>query len=733
MVKMRTKTACRLLFVALSAAACLLLVISGCSEKEGGGRVADIPPDTFISFGPKADQDTYFKVQAFWYGADEDGDIEVFEVTTVKNADAVSLETMDMDALPWRRTVSRESTFVLVSDSCCTAQGNVQYAVSPWGILVRAVDNEGRVDPTPASLFFTTTNVLPKVSIVIPDKLPIEYMAVPPHPYVQWEGEDPDGDDANLEYKYLVIPEENMNPTYPRLPPLDRDSSGTGHGAPPVGYWSEWVPADCTFVKDLDLSVYAGLGPDHLIRVYVTAKDEGSGVLPENLYRAYNNGKNWLRLLIIAQGSGVTILLDGGTLGFRRSTEKADYETNIAGMFEGTDVSFRFYGAEEKGRGEIAEAYRYYYDSPDGPGSAWNYWTSTEPIREVGRTPEWFVRYPLDGSKFTPNLGRHAFVVEIRDVNKEITHCEFNLEVLEGPRVAPEHKILVVDDTQGSYLEPAYAPLNDSLYALWSRILEGYNWEWFDTRSDFTEEVPIRLIGLSTTVIWLADEDIDERTQLLRVCTILGNYLHSYVRVGGNLILTGRNPVYASAYWPNWAEGEQPYPGNRATLSSVDFNPRESRTSPGDTVFNFNWDAFGIRSIAIPASGKPKPIEALWPCERCWQDTIQTLPKQGQYWRGIFDAAFYIKKIRTLDDDSYPLDVQPLFGTAYRDTSGKWVYNGDDFIIGTYVAGDDVRGHAAYIGVPIYWFNHGKIKKLMRGTESVPGLLERFGEQPVGF
>jgi hypothetical protein len=724
MVKMRKITACNLFMAALSLAACLSLVVSGCSEKGTGGRKPDIAPDTFISFGPKMQEETYFKVQAFWYGADEDGDIETFEVATVKNVSEYDLDAMDLDDLAWGRTVSRESTFVLVSDSCCASSGDAKYALSPWGIFVRAVDNDGRVDPSPATLFFTATNVLPKVAIVVPRKLPIDYMDVPPHPYIQWEGEDPDGDDPGLQYKYLVIPERDMNPTFPRLPPLDHDSSGTGHGAPPVGYWSEWVPADCTFVKDLNLSLYAGLGTDYLVRVYLTAKDEGGAALPENLYGSYNNGRNWLNLLIVPRGAGVTILIGGGVLGTNTSMDKADYETQIAGMFLGTEISFRFYGDEEKGRGEIAEAYRYYYDSPDGPGSAWNYWTSTEPIRERGRIPEWFVRFPLDGSKFVPSLGRHAFVVEVRDLNSEVSHCEFNIEVLKGPGVAAEHKILVVDDTQGGYLEPTFVGLSDSLYAFWSRILEGYNWEWFDTGNTFDEEVPIRLVGLSTTVIWLVDEDMNSGTQLLQICTVLGNYLHSYVKVGGNLIISGMNPVYASAYYPNWVEGQQPLPAMRGSMNNANFKPVVSRASEGDTVVNFNWDVFGINRLAKPQESVL--TEALWPCEGCWQDSvIETIPPLGKYWHGYLEGGFYIKDIRTLED-AYPLHVERLFGTAYRDTAGEWVYNGDDYLMGAYVPGDAVRGHAAYIGVPVYWFNHGKMKTFMRK------LLEEFGEHPVG-
>jgi hypothetical protein len=727
MGKMTKKMLPKVLSVAVLVAMGLTLLISGCSEKGGGNRRVPIPPDTFISFGPKEASSTYFKVQAFWYGADTDGDIEYFEVTTVKNIYEAGLDTLDYEDLQWGRTVSRESTFVFESDSCCIPEGEVEYAIAPWGIIVRAVDNEGEVDDSPASLFFTATNVLPKVRVVIPEKLPIEFLDVPPHPYIEWQGEDPDGEATGLMYKYILIPERDMNPSYPRLPPLDDTCSVDecpGYGAPPVGKWSRWVPADCTFVKDLDLSVYASLGTDYLIRAYVTVKDEGDAWLPENLYRSYNNGSNWLSLLIISQGTGVRIVIDGSTLGRRFSNDKANYETNIAGVFRGTEIAFRFWGDEERARGEIAEAYRYYYDSPDAPGSAWNYWTSTEPIRQRGSSPEWMVRYPVDGSSFVPDLGRHVFVVEVEDVNKQISHCEFNLEVLEGPIAAPERKILVVEDTEGAYLGQAWEALDDSLRSQWSRILQGYNWEWFSTGNTYREDIPVRLVGLSTTVIWLVDEDIDQNTHLLEVCTDLGNYLYSYVKVGGNLIIAGRDPFYACAYWP---DGEVINPDHRATMTGANFEPRLPETAGGDTIYNFNWEIFGIKRMLQFSSGYE--YNALWPCSDCWQDTIEALPADAfnSDWPGDFGGGFYITQTRSLDDTNWPgLEVQPLFSTAYHLPSGEWDVNATNAHVGVYTPAAGERGHAALIGVPTYWFDHGKIKTLIRD------LLEKFGEQPLG-
>lgn len=714
---------------------CLVFLLPGCSEKGGGDRVRNLDPDTYISFGPKENSLTYFKVQVYWYGADQDGDIDHFEVTTVKDLGGAYLDTIDLDILPWAPTVSRESTFVLASDSCCldTTQnplGLSEYALSVWGILVRAVDNEGRIDRSPASLFFTATNVIPKVAIVVPDKLPIAYMDVPPHPYIEWEGDDPDGDAARMSYKYLIIPENDLNPTYPRLPPLSyEDTTVTTHACPQVGKWSRWVPADCTFVKDLDLSLWAGAGPDNLIRAYVTVRDEGGAALPENLFGPrYNLGANWLRLLIITTGDGVKLRISAGALGQRQSGHVAEYEGNIAGAFQGTEISFRFWGEEERARGEIAEAYRYYYDITDDPTSAWNYWTSTEPIRQRGADPEWIVRYPTDGSQFAPSLGRHVFVVELRDVNEVITHCEFNIEVLEGPRRIPpeDRKILLVDDDHADYMENRWPLFEEEQEAFWADILDGYAYDRFSTgETNYKYKVPVRFVGLATTVIWLADDESSGSilTQLLKTCTEYGNYLHSYVKVGGNLIIIGRDPIRACAYWPDWQD-RPPNPSNRQNFVELNFTPRYDSAND-DTMYNFNWEVFGIERMLVPAA--EIPFNRMMPGlagGAAWQDTIDAIPPIGRYWSGEFNTAFSIKEIRQETDSRFPLYVEPMYRTAYYDTLDGGTDVGD--LIAVYVPGDDRRGHAAYIGFPGYWFDHDKVKAMIRE------LLDRFGEYPQG-
>jgi hypothetical protein len=708
----------RLLELSVAAGCILLLLFTACSEKSGGTRAPNIPPETSIAFAPTEDSLTYYKVQAYWFGTDADGDVDYFQVKTIKNVERSDFgEDFDWDTVGvWTETSSRESLFVLEADSCCLGEGENSSALAAWGLFVRAVDDQGAVSEKPAMVFFKAGNAIPKVKIVVPEKIPIPFIDVPSHPYIEWEGEDPDGDPSQLQYKYLVIPAEDVNDTYPRYPPFSHEGSGGGHASPEIGTWSEWVPADCTSVRDLDLSLYRGT--QELVWVFTTVKDEGGAELGEKLFVGYNNASNGIRLLVLETGAGVTTIIDGGSLGRRSSMQVTEYQSNIAGVFLGTEMSFRFWAEEEPGRGEIAESYRYYWDSPEDPGSSWNYWTGTAPIRDPGLAPSWVVRYPTDGGRLSPSLGRHVFVVELKDLNQVISHCEFHLEILEGPRRAPEKKILLVDDDRVQWLEPWWGLHEPAQDELWTDILSGYNWEEFDTGPEYQYELPIRMVDQATTVIWVVDQDIEAPiTQLLQVCSLRGNYLQSYVNVGGNLILIGRDPSYASGYWP---DGTPPY-YLRPNQRNWDFSPKVDQAT-GEMLYNWNWEIFGIEKMA--QASPAKPYSALWPCDDCAEAFADTIEMGEQAERpgvdGAFENAFYITELRE------DFNVVPLFSTAIKNTSGEWTTSGDDYIA-VYAPGDDQRGHAVYIGAPEYWFDHAKIKNLIRK------LLEEFGEEPVGY
>jgi hypothetical protein len=293
----------------LLAACCLVVLLAGCSEKGRGVRDANLPPETFITYLPGEGSPNYYVTWVQWFGADPDGSVEAFEVVTIRDLTRELSEDLAYDNLPWTRTALNHGDFLLPADSCCTTRDELWYSTSLWGLLVRAIDNEGVKDPEPASRFFQVSNQVPQVWITAPD-LPPEPASLPAQFYLEWEGDDADGLVGRMSYKYIVVLEADLlaaakadppdNP-WPGLPAFDHDSTGVNHGAPPVGYWSEWVEADCTYVSDLDLSEYLDTG--EYLYIFVTTMDEAGAVLPPGLFGAlYNLNRNWIRFTVQTPG-----------------------------------------------------------------------------------------------------------------------------------------------------------------------------------------------------------------------------------------------------------------------------------------------------------------------------------------------------------------------------------------------------------------------------------------------
>lgn len=313
-------------------------------------------------------------------------------------------------------------------------------------------------------------------------------------------------------------------------------------------------------------------------------------------------------------------------------------------------------------------------------------------------------------------LGPHIFVAEVRDIHKDVTHCEFRIEVVPGPGAAGGQLVYLVDDDRAKWLSPAYSNYEASSDSLWADILDGYTWEQYDTGLKFTRTVPVGRVGDASTVIWLDDYDIEHpTTQLTRLCFELGNYLHSYVMAGGDLIVIGADPIYSTMFWPD----ETPMIDLRGNQVTLDFRPK---FNPCDSTWirNFNWEVFGIERMEVPTPAVA--FNTLSPCEPGWDPITADVIPGVPGWPGNVDNAFYITQVRNDITVHRLYSVIPIDGSGQPsgppDCSGR--------LIGVWVPGDGTRGHAAYIGVPPWFFNHAEITAMIRH------LLAEFGEVPTG-
>ena len=694
-----------------------VLAVCGCSEKGGGTRYPNALPDTHISSGPSETFPNYYQVQVFWYGTDADGDIDHYEIAVLR--DVRRGEPLDLDSLAWHSTATNDSTFLMPADSCCYGEptgDDPHYAVSYWGLLVRAVDNDRGIDDSPASVFFLATNEIPRVEIVAPPETPAEG-ALCSVPYLEWLGKDADGDDSKLAYKYLIIPSAMRSGLWgDGLPPLDYEGAGGNNGAPEIGRWSEWVPADCTYVSGIDLSEY-GQGSEGAdsIGLYVTVRDEGEAVLPVELFTTYNEAANMRSFEVRRQGCALRALIHSDRLGVIGSYACSGRPDRPPVIFEGTGLYLSFFAEERRDLGQLAGSYRYYFDGPDDPMSGWPVWTPTEPLREIGSDPEWVVTWPAAGPRHVPGVGQHVFRVELQNQALDTTCAEVHFDVLEGP-AGLESNVLLVDDNRSRWYEGSLIPeYEEDEFQMWSDILQGYDWQEWDTGPDFEEAVPPHLLGTATTVIWSVDSGRELSPDLLDLCSKRGNHLHSYVETGGNLLLIGMAPVYCTMYWYDGT----PDPGQRQDITSIEFSPRDLYEPL--PIHHFMWDVFGIRRMRLDHDPDPDCIAAIEPCEGYgeWSTVHAKGRDEVDGWPGYFEGAFLAVEFRPGDD------VHPFYGISVLENPDEpdtaWTGVRDcGRIAAVYVEGGGERGWAAYVALPAWWFGRDEIKVMVRR------LLEMF-------
>jgi hypothetical protein len=118
----------------------LALVLFGCREELATDIDTNLPPDTYLTGAPPESSVTVYYAHLYWYGNDADGAIRGYEFAITDSIPA------DEDTLTFRFTAKTDSIFVLPVGRNQQVLGHRFY--------VRAIDDEGAADPTPAYAFF---------------------------------------------------------------------------------------------------------------------------------------------------------------------------------------------------------------------------------------------------------------------------------------------------------------------------------------------------------------------------------------------------------------------------------------------------------------------------------------------------------------------------------------------------------------------------------------------------
>jgi len=161
--------------LALAAMTFAVLLVAGCGIQ--GTLVPNTAPETIVFVDGPVDTVNHV-VHLRWFGSDPDGHVERYEYRFVYPA---GQEPSGHDSSAWLSTTRTDSTFVAY-----TPDG---YSMPTF--VIRAIDDDGLADPTPARQTFQFRNDPPTVTLIGNPILPTTTLPVAT---IQWSANDPDGD-----------------------------------------------------------------------------------------------------------------------------------------------------------------------------------------------------------------------------------------------------------------------------------------------------------------------------------------------------------------------------------------------------------------------------------------------------------------------------------------------------------------------------------------------------------
>lgn len=158
-----------------------LLWLVGCSTSTDltGSGVPNSRPDTRVTGQPPTLLEAGYSVEFNWTGGDPDGRIAGFQWKISDNGvDGVSpRDTLTVDPLtgavinPWRFTTATDSVFYVLADQTDFPGDpeGFERSYRTHSLFVRAIDEDGAVDPSPAMITFTSTTIVPTCSGYFPN------------------------------------------------------------------------------------------------------------------------------------------------------------------------------------------------------------------------------------------------------------------------------------------------------------------------------------------------------------------------------------------------------------------------------------------------------------------------------------------------------------------------------------------------------------------------------------
>jgi len=459
----------RLAASGLMAVATLALVVgSGCGPSTDltGSPIPNTAPDTRVTARPPDVLEAGFLVQLYWSGFDTDGRVVGYHWKMSNNGiDGISVQdTLTFDPVtgdtlnPWHFTTSTDSVFLVSADipDFPNDPEGVNRSYQTHTFLVRAIDEDGAVDDTPAYVSFNSTTLLPTVRITGPGSVAgaTEAPGLPSTVTFFYEGSDPDyvtGQPVEVRYlwrsAWVPLPEDNPvgYVTSPRSYLTDLDSSEEVFLARDYlvdfadSLWTEWQPygqeADA---RRITLPNQERLDDEGRTKHYIfamQARDITGAVSIDRVYgREVANVK-------ISNSLAPSLTVKERFLGEQRFTGIRGLWSEQSDVAGGQQLTFSWTASAE-GYGGTVESYRYGWDlaDPDDPNDP--NWALQPGTTFAHRNP----------APISFNSGSHVLTIEVRDDSDQITRATVPVSVVPIPDPANQFPLLLVDeiDDEGS-------------------------------------------------------------------------------------------------------------------------------------------------------------------------------------------------------------------------------------------------------------------------------------------
>ena len=522
-----------------------VVALAGCGEALTGGVVQNSAPDTEVTATPPVLSETGYTVSFFWTGFDPDGKVKGYQWRISDNGADNIVDVGDTltHLLPWHFTEVTDSTFIVTADIENFGK-DVADSLSPkstrfWQthtFFVRAMDEEGNVDPTPANVSFTATTLAPTIVINLPGiPQPNSCSQAPPAIAFGWEGTDPDNPEKTpKEVRYLLKKYGNASDEcLLRFQFEQGDFLITNDDE----NWSPWIRYDAGLdsgrIVRFPARPASDLGTSYVF--VVQARDLAGAVTP-----LFEWGRN-VRHVRISDTKSPLLTVSERFLGtdFFQKTSSAKRFT-IASQQE---VNFEWF-ADASNYGNLIEGYRYGFnlldpDDPDDPG-----W-----VVPWGNGPNWRRAAPRIFAQGSPN-----FIVQARDNSNQLSRGTYLFQVVQVARRSEQRRLLLIDDVAKSPTVDTSRQLDQIWDTAWRQLIQGVGVAGFQSADvvdavDETQRLTFSLVNDYRGVIWfIGAGESYFKTQLapLNRQTPQFNWLEVYQSFVGNLLFVGSGAMFAT-------------------------------------------------------------------------------------------------------------------------------------------------------------------------------------------